>query len=212
MSAEHSAPDRRARVRRWNGKRTLMAPGACVKSVMVAMSFKFHSNYTFGGTEASEPSPPWRIKIVMACLRTILKDESKTVGNSPLCCFSPTLNRTYLPTYLKKICLLTITAIQNNKFATQKLLFVSLITKQYFFFLNHSLLIGVLRDFKTKEKAVKFLELEYVQTRRNFFIMKFQILVFLKFAANVYQKISEIQLLLKVVLFEIPDWNWVLKI
>ena len=43
---------------------------------------------------------PWHIKILMACLWTILSDESQTVGNSILRCSSPTLNPTYVPTYL----------------------------------------------------------------------------------------------------------------
>ena len=54
-------------------------------------------NYTSGGTEGGEPSPPWRIKIVMAYLRIILKDESHTVGNSPLRCSSDI--KPYIPTY-----------------------------------------------------------------------------------------------------------------
>ena len=37
-----------------------------------------------GGTKEGEPSPPGRIKIVMACVSIILRDESLTVGNSPL--------------------------------------------------------------------------------------------------------------------------------
>ena len=36
----------------------------------------------------------------MTCLRSILKDESQTVGNNPLRCSSPTLNPTYLPIFL----------------------------------------------------------------------------------------------------------------
>ena len=48
------------------------------------------SNYTSGCTKDGEPSPPWRIKIVMACHRTILRDESQTVGNRPLRGSSPT--------------------------------------------------------------------------------------------------------------------------
>ena len=42
-------------------------------------------------------SPPWKIKIVMACLQTILRDESQTIGNSPLCSSGPTLNSTNQP-------------------------------------------------------------------------------------------------------------------
>ena len=43
-----------------------------------------HPNYTAGGTIAGEPSPPWRIKIVMSSLRLILRDEFQTIHNSPL--------------------------------------------------------------------------------------------------------------------------------
>ena len=52
-------------------------------------------NRTFFVT--SKVRSPWYIKIMMACLRTILRNESQTVGNSPLCCSSLTLNPTYLP-------------------------------------------------------------------------------------------------------------------
>ena len=50
------------------------------------------SNYTSGGTKVGEPSPPWKIKIVMPCLRIILRNESQTVINSPLHSSSPPLN------------------------------------------------------------------------------------------------------------------------
>ena len=43
-----------------------------------------HLNYTSGGTKAGEPSLPGRIKIVMAYLRIILRDEFQTIDNSPL--------------------------------------------------------------------------------------------------------------------------------
>ena len=36
--------------------------------------------YTFGGAKVRELSPLWRMKISMACLLTILRDESQTVG------------------------------------------------------------------------------------------------------------------------------------
>ena len=52
--------------------------------------------YTTGGTKVKELSPHWRIKTVMACVRTILRDESETVSNSPLRFSSPTPNLTYL--------------------------------------------------------------------------------------------------------------------
>ena len=42
--------------------------------------------------------PP--IKIAMACLRTILRDESQTVGNGSLRYFSLTLSQTYVPTWV----------------------------------------------------------------------------------------------------------------
>ena len=32
-------------------------------------------------------SPPWLIKISMTCLRIIIRDDSQTVGNSPLTLF-----------------------------------------------------------------------------------------------------------------------------
>ena len=41
--------------------------------------------------------PPWRIKIVIACLRTILRDKFQTVGNNLLRYSSPTLKPTSLP-------------------------------------------------------------------------------------------------------------------
>ena len=41
-------------------------------------------------TETGEPLPPLKIKIVMACLRTILKDESQTVCNNSMHSSGPT--------------------------------------------------------------------------------------------------------------------------
>ena len=35
-------------------------------------------------------SPRWQIKIVMACLQTVLRNKSQNVGNSPKCSSSPT--------------------------------------------------------------------------------------------------------------------------
>ena len=49
------------------------------------------------GTTAGEPFPPWRIKIVLACFRIILRDETQTVDNSPLRSTSSTLNPTNEP-------------------------------------------------------------------------------------------------------------------
>ena len=74
----HSAPDRRARVRDSRGEIppcALMAPGACkIRRECNVLQVPFQ-NYTSGGTKAGELSPPWKIKIVMACLRTILRDD-----------------------------------------------------------------------------------------------------------------------------------------
>ena len=41
--------------------------------------------------KVGEQFPPWRIKTVIACLRTILWNDSQIVGNSPLHSSSPTL-------------------------------------------------------------------------------------------------------------------------
>ena len=46
---------------------------------------------------------PWKIKIVMACLRPILRDESQNVSNSPLRSSSPTLNPPTNPAQSLKI-------------------------------------------------------------------------------------------------------------
>ena len=46
-------------------------------------------HFISGGTKAEEPSPPWRIKIAMACLRIIRREESSTVSNSPLTLLYP---------------------------------------------------------------------------------------------------------------------------
>ena len=45
-----------------------------------------------------EPSIALKVKIVMACIRNILKDESQIICNRPLRCSSLTLNPDYLPT------------------------------------------------------------------------------------------------------------------
>ena len=42
-------------------------------------------------------SLPWKIEMGMACLRTILRDESQADGNSLLHSSSPTLNPTNQP-------------------------------------------------------------------------------------------------------------------
>ena len=56
-----------------------------------------HLHCTSGGTNAGEPSLPWQIKIMMTCVRIILKDESQTVGNSPHRSSKQTLNPTNQP-------------------------------------------------------------------------------------------------------------------
>ena len=45
----------------------------------------------------------WRIKIVIACLWTILRDESQTIGNSLLRSSSPKLKPTNQPTITPKL-------------------------------------------------------------------------------------------------------------
>ena len=61
-------------------------------------------NFSPGSTKAGKRSLTRRIEIVMACLRTILRDESQTVVESdespidPIALLKPTLNPTYLPT------------------------------------------------------------------------------------------------------------------
>ena len=72
-------------------------------TTFVLLGWLFKRNYTSGGTKVGEPSPPWWIKIVMACLRTILGDESQTIGNSSLRFSSPMLNPIYLRTYFRMI-------------------------------------------------------------------------------------------------------------
>ena len=100
LSVKHSAPDRRAEVRGSPGETSLcalMAPGECkIRHECNILQVPIQ-NHTSGGIKAREPSPPWRIKIVIACLQTILRDESQTVGNSPQRFSSPTLNPTYVP-------------------------------------------------------------------------------------------------------------------
>ena len=59
-------------------------------------------NYTSEGTEEIEPSPPWKIKIVMSCLRIILRDGVESFGNSPQHSSSPKLNPTNQPMINKK--------------------------------------------------------------------------------------------------------------
>ena len=81
-----------------------------------------HSNYTSGSTKDKKPSLPWRIKIVMECLRTILRDECKTVRNNPLLCSSPTSNPSYLATYQLG------TFSGNNKSQCNQTVFTKLIT------------------------------------------------------------------------------------
>ena len=64
---------------------TQMALGACkIRRGCNVLPYNSHPNYTSGDTKAGETSPPGRIKIAMACLRIILRDESQTICNSPL--------------------------------------------------------------------------------------------------------------------------------
>ena len=60
---------------------TLMVLGACKLRCGCSVFQVFIENYTSGDTKARETSPPWQIKIMMTCLRTILRDESQTIGN-----------------------------------------------------------------------------------------------------------------------------------
>ena len=82
---------------KWHGdlssECTLMEPGACkICWGCNVLQVLIHPNYSSGGTKAGEPSPPWWMKIVMGRVRIILRDQSETVGNSPLHCSSQTLN------------------------------------------------------------------------------------------------------------------------
>ena len=100
-SVEHPAPHRTARVRSSHGETppcTLMAPGSCKIRRGCSVFLVPIQNYTPEDTKAWEPSHSWRIKIVIACLQTIPRDESQTVGNSSLRCSNPTLNPTYQST------------------------------------------------------------------------------------------------------------------
>ena len=63
---------------------TLMAPGACEIRHGCNVLQVNPPNYTPGSTKAGKPSTLWRIIIVMACLRIVLRDESQIVDNSPL--------------------------------------------------------------------------------------------------------------------------------
>ena len=55
-----------------------------IKSFVGAMTSKFPSKLYLWAYKRGEPCPPWRMKIAMACLRIILRDEFQTVGNSSL--------------------------------------------------------------------------------------------------------------------------------
>ena len=87
QSVESLALDQRARVRGSPGKKPsciLMAPGAWkIRRGCNVLQVPIQ-NYTSGHTKAGEPSPPGLIKIAMACIRIILRDEGQTVGNSSL--------------------------------------------------------------------------------------------------------------------------------
>ena len=100
LLVEHSALDWSVWVRGLPGKTspcTLMSPGACKIHCRCNVLQVPFQNYTSAGTKGRKPSHKWQIKIVMACLQTILRDESQTISNSLLCFCSPTLNPTYLP-------------------------------------------------------------------------------------------------------------------
>ena len=95
-SDEHSAPDWRPGFeakRHHVCQRHLMH----VKSVMEAMFSKFPSKLYLWGYQ-SWGAIPRRIKIVMACLRIIVSDESQTIGNSPLLSYGLMITQ---PTNLK---------------------------------------------------------------------------------------------------------------
>ena len=95
LSVEHSTPDRRSRIRGSPGEIppcTLTAPGVCKICRGCNVLQVTIQNYISGGTDEGEPSRSWRIKIVMAYLRTILRNESQTIDNRPLRWSSPALN------------------------------------------------------------------------------------------------------------------------
>ena len=85
QSVESLALDQRARVRGSPGKKPsciLMAPGAWkIRRGCNVLQVPIQ-NYTSRGTKVKEPSSPWWIKIEMAYLQIILRDESQTVGNA----------------------------------------------------------------------------------------------------------------------------------
>ena len=62
-----------------------------------------HLKFYLSWYQSGAAIPSGRIKNVMACLQTILRNESQTVGSIHLCCCCLTLNPTYLPTYLPTI-------------------------------------------------------------------------------------------------------------
>ena len=98
LFSSHSASDQRTKVWRLPGKTLplkLMTLSACeIFCGCNVLQVLIHPNYSSRGTKAGELSPPWWMKIAMACVRIILRDESQTVGNSLLHYSSPTLNST----------------------------------------------------------------------------------------------------------------------
>ena len=70
------------------------------KSIVGAMSSKFPFKLYLWVCKRPRGiiSLLWWIKIVMAYRQIVLRKESQTVGNSPVCCSNPTLYPTYLPT------------------------------------------------------------------------------------------------------------------
>ena len=102
---ESLAPDRRARVRGSPGEKlpcTLMAHGACkIRRGCNVLQVPIQI-IPLEVPQVGESSSPQKIKIVMACLRTILRDESLTVG-SRLPALLQSNVKPYLPTYHQNI-------------------------------------------------------------------------------------------------------------
>ena len=62
----------------------LMAPSTCKNRRGCNVLQISIQHFTSVGSKAGESSLQWWIKIVMICLRTIVRNESQNVGNSPL--------------------------------------------------------------------------------------------------------------------------------
>ena len=63
---------------------TLMAPGACKLRRGYNVLLVPFQIIPLGEPKRGEPFPPGQINIAIACLRIILRNESRIVGNSPL--------------------------------------------------------------------------------------------------------------------------------